>query len=195
MGQVLHEDVMQILSAVGMFVRAGTIGEPQSPTIAKAFTLLEDAIQKLRKLTLELRPEAVLEMTLADGVRWLTDQMRQRYALDVDLRIADTLDPVSDDVRSFLYDSARKLLENVALHAACQRATFEMHRRDANHIQLTVSDDGGGFDPDSLQDLPGTAFGLFSIREQLGLLGGTLEVTSAPGRGTRVVLIVPVSQP
>jgi signal transduction histidine kinase len=192
MGQVLHEDVMQILSAVGMFVRAGTSGESTSPTISKAFALLEDAIQKLRKLTLELRPQAVCEMTLADGIHWLAEQVHQRYDLEVDCRIADDIGPVSNDLRCFLYDSARKLLENVALHAACQRATIEIRRGGTDPIQLTVSDAGCGFDPDSLQDLTSTAFGLFSIHEQLGLLGGTLEVTSAPGAGTRVVVTVPV---
>ncbi|OGV76440.1 MAG: hypothetical protein A3K18_12800 [Lentisphaerae bacterium RIFOXYA12_64_32] len=51
MGQVLHEDVMQILSAVGMFVHSGDKDTPQSPAIAKALALLEDALRKLRHLT------------------------------------------------------------------------------------------------------------------------------------------------
>ena len=185
MGQVLHEDVMQILSAVGMFVQSGKDGMPQSPGSDKALALLKEALQKLRQLTLELRPEAVFEMTLADGIRWLADHMRRRYDLDVDIRIADTMDPVSDDVRNFLYDTARKLLENVAVHASCNRATLEIRRSDPNDIQLTVSDEGVGFNPASLEDLPSAGFGLFSIREQLELLGGMLEVTSSPGRGTR----------
>ena len=72
MGQVLHEDVMQILAAVGLYVRAGTNGTPQSPDSAKAMALLRDAMQKLRELTLEPRPEAVCEMTLPAGIGWPT---------------------------------------------------------------------------------------------------------------------------
>lgn len=193
MGQVLHEDVMQILSAVGMFVQSGKNGMPESPASAKALALLKDAMQKLRQLTLELRPEAVFQMTLADGIRWLADQVRRRYDLDVDIRVADTVEPVSDDVRSFLYDSARKLLENVAVHASCNRASLEIRRSDPNYIQLTVSDEGVGFNPASLQDLPSAAFGLFSIREQSELLGGMLEVNSSPGQGTRAVVTIPLS--
>jgi two-component system NarL family sensor kinase len=191
MGQVLHEDVMQILAAVGMFVESGKSDRPQSPAIAKALALLEDAIEKLRHLTLELRPDAVSEMTLADGIRWLADQVRRRYDLDVDIRVADAVDPVSDEVRSFLYDSARKLLENVAVHASCNRATLEIRRGAPSGIQLIVSDEGVGFDPASLPALPTAAFGLFSIRERAELLGGTLEVISSPGRGTRVAVSVP----
>jgi signal transduction histidine kinase len=192
MGQVLHEDVMQILSAVTIFVQSGKNGSSQPPETDKAVALLRDALQKLRLLTLELRPEAVFQMTLPDGIRWLGDQVRRRYDLDVDIRIADTVGPVSEDIRSFLYDSARKLLENVADHAHCNRATLEIRRSDPNYIQLTVRDEGTGFNPASLQDLPIAAFGLFSIREQSELLGGMLEVNSSPGQGTRAVVSIPL---
>jgi signal transduction histidine kinase len=193
MGLVLHEDVMQILAAVGMYVRAGTTDAPQSPDSAKALALLKDAMQKLRELTLELRPEAVFDMNLPAGIRWLADQVRRRYDLDVDVRIDDTVGPVSDDVRSFLYDSTRKLLENVAVHASCNRATLDIRPSDPDHIQLTVSDEGVGFNPASLQNLPSVGFGLFSIREQAELLGGTLEVNGSPGKGTGAMVTVPLS--
>jgi signal transduction histidine kinase len=193
MGQVLHEDVMQILAAVGMYVQPSANGTPQSPESTKAMALLKDAMQKLRELTLELRPEAVDEMTLVAGIRWLVGQMGHRYDMDVDIRIADTVGPVNDDVRSFLYDSTRKLLENVAVHASCNRATLEIRRSDPNHIQLVVSDEGVGFDLACLPDLPGAGFGLFSIREQSELLGGMLEVNTSPGQGTRVVVTIPLS--
>jgi signal transduction histidine kinase len=194
MGQVLHEDVMQILSAVSMLVQSGKTGTPQSPDIEKALAFLRNALEKLRVMTLELRPDAVFEMTLADGIRWLADQVRRRYDLNVDISIADAVGPVSDDVRCFLYDGARKLLENVAVHASCKRATLEIRRSDPNYIQLAVSDEGVGFNPASLHDLPNAAFGLFSIREQSELLGGMLEVNSSPGQGTRAVVTVPLSR-
>ena len=193
MGQVLHEDVMQILSAVGMFVQSGKNDAPLSPAIAKAVVGLKDALQKLRQLTLELRPEAVFEMTFADGVRWLADQMRRRYDLNVDVSIDDAIGPVGDDIRCFLYDSVRKLLENVVVHASCNHAIIEVRRSDPNYIQLTVGDEGIGFNPASLAAIPVASFGLFSIREQSELLGGMLEVNSSPGRGTRIVVSVPLN--
>ncbi|RPI58378.1 MAG: hypothetical protein EHM48_10230, partial [Planctomycetaceae bacterium] len=193
MGQVLHEDVMQILSAVGMLVQSGENGISQSPAGAKAVALLKDALQKLRQLTLELRPDAVCKMTLAEGMHWLADQVRRRYGLDVEVRIVGEFDHVGEDVRSFLYDSARKLLENVAVHASCKQATVELQRSDPNYIQLTVSDEGVGFKPAGLSDMHGAAFGLFSIREQLELFGGMMDVQSSPSRGTRVSLSVPVT--
>lgn len=191
MGQVLHEDVMQILAAVAMYVGPCTKGAPQSPHNTKALTLLKEAVQKLRDLTLELRPEAVDEMTLAAGIHWLVGQMRRRYDMEVDVRIDETVGPVADDIRNFLYDSIRKLLENVAVRSSCNRATIEIQGSDPSHIQFTVSDEGVGFNPASLQGLPSAGFGLFSIREQAELLGGTLEVTSSLGRGTRVAVTVP----
>ena len=82
MGQVLHEDVMQVLSAVAMFVQSGKDGMPQAAASNQALASLKEALNTLRHLTLELRPEAFFERSLADGIRWLADQMRHRLRIE-----------------------------------------------------------------------------------------------------------------
>jgi signal transduction histidine kinase len=194
MGQVLHEDVMQILTAVGMFMQSADAADAdrRPAEAAQAMSLLREALAKLRQLTVELRPGAVCEMGVSDGFRWLANQMRRRYELDVDLQIDEAVEPVSQSLRPFLYDSARKLLDNVAVHSGCKCARLELRRVDSKDIRLTVRDEGVGFNPSAAGELGNGSFGLFSIREQAELLGGTLEVQSAPGQGTRAIVTVPL---
>jgi signal transduction histidine kinase len=196
MGQVLHEDIMQTLSAAGMFMQSGEGADEDQRLAAnsRAMSLLKESLQKLRQLAVELRPEAVWEMGAEEGFRWLANQMRRRYDLDVELHIDKAVESISKDMRPFLYDSARKLLDNVAVHSGCKRARLDVQPVDPNCIRLTVSDEGVGFNPASSQDLSNGLFGLFSIREQVDLLDGTLEVRSAPGQGTRAAITVPLGR-
>ena len=89
----------------------------------------------------------------------------------------------------------RELLVNVAKHAQAHNVTVST-RRVGNEIQVSVEDDGVGFDISQTHshDYKTAGFGLFSIRERLGHIGGHLEVESKPGLGTRVTLVAPIEQ-
>ena len=83
-------------------------------------------------------------------------------------------------------------LGNVAKHAAAGRVSVVLERRD-RQIVLTVTDDGCGFDPaDQPDDLELPTFGLIGMRERAAIAGGTLEIVSAPGRGTSIVTRLPL---
>jgi len=87
------------------------------------------------------------------------------------------------------------LLFNVTKHAKVNEARIRALLLGGEQLSIIVCDDGIGFDrsPDHAPNGSPTGFGLFGIRERLESLGGTVEVDSAPGRGTRVSLLVPVS--
>jgi signal transduction histidine kinase len=84
----------------------------------------------------------------------------------------------------------RELLFNVSKHARTEAAQVSVGIVDGK-LRLSVSDSGAGFDPRALAQPASAGLGLFSIRERLEALGGTLEIDSARGRGTRVTLTVP----
>jgi signal transduction histidine kinase len=176
-----------------MFLEAARQGDAdaRSSAIANTQDLLRQALAKLRQLAIELRPGALSVTGLAEGIRWLADEMRRTHGLHVDVEADDLIEPVNEDVRPFLYDAALKLLENVATHSQCKRARVEIRRVDPGHVQLTVTDDGVGFMPAAEDDIPSGSFGLFSVREQAELLEGRLDVHSAPGGGTRASVTVP----
>jgi CheY-like chemotaxis protein len=90
-----------------------------------------------------------------------------------------------------LFESVRELLFNVVKHARTGSANVNLRRVDS-HLQVTVSDQGAGFDMSIAgEEREGKGFGLFAMRERMGFMGGTLQTQSTPGQGSRFVLSVP----
>jgi signal transduction histidine kinase len=101
--------------------------------------------------------------------------------------------PVADaDLRVLLYQLLRELLFNVIKHAGTGRARLTAER-DGEHVRVVVEDEGTGFDPAELEEPQADGLGLPSVRERLELVGGQLDVASAPGQGTRVSITVPTT--
>jgi signal transduction histidine kinase len=193
MSDVLHEDVMQILTAVAMYISpamGGTPGE-RSTEISKATGMLREAIGKLRDLAKNIRPPGLQEGGIVPGIKLLASQVQSLHGLTVECRVGDDVEPIPEDARLLLCQSARELLDNVAEHAHVGQATVDVRRIDQERVQLLVSDQGKGFDVSRLQDLPSHQFGLFSIYERSQLLGGTFEIASAEGAGTQAALTIP----
>ncbi len=129
---------------------------------------------------------------LVAALEWLARWMREKHGLTTAVDAAEDAEPSSEDVRALLFEAVRELLFNVVKHAHIDEATVLVERTPANEITVTVEDTGAGFDPSAAQARRGGAgFGLFSIRERFGLIGGSIEIDTAPGRGTRVILKVP----
>lgn len=183
---VLHEDLQQLLVATKFSV--GLLRDKGYRHAAEqAFESLDRAIEVSRTLTHELRLPVLYELGLGPALEWLGRQARAKYDLTVEVDVDPQAEPASDNLRILLFEAAQGLLLNVVKHAHVNRASIRLSRID-NQVQLFVADPGVGFDPSQRRG----GFGLFSIRERLELLGGQVEVDSAPGRGTRVSLTVPI---
>ncbi|MEW6753420.1 MAG: response regulator [Candidatus Latescibacterota bacterium] len=127
---------------------------------------------------------------MSAGLEWLGRWMQEKHGLAVELEADPQADPAREDVRVLLFEAVRELLFNVVKHAGVARARVRLARAEGDQLELTISDQGRGFSPRAPQvrGAEGGGFGLFSIRERVGLLGGMLEIESALGRGTRVRL-------
>ncbi len=193
LGEIVHEDIMQLTASAAMLLERA--GKRDYETIKRSNTraagILKEALQKLRQLATELRPQGLEKMGIVEGIRWLSRQMLLTRGLEVEVRVGNDIEPIREETRLILYEAARKLLENVAKHAKCDKAQVEIVRTPSQNVQLTVSDEGAGFNPDDFKGIPSDSFGLFSIRELAELMGGRLVINSAPGRGSRISLTVP----
>jgi len=101
------------------------------------------------------------------------------------------VEPGSDAIKGLLFQSVRELLFNVVKHAGVPQATVDVSRADAQ-LQIVVADHGAGFDPRRLPPEGSRGLGLPSIRQRLEYLGGSLEIASAPGQGSRFTLSIPL---
>ncbi len=93
-------------------------------------------------------------------------------------------------VETNLYRIVQEALNNCAKHSQCTRAEVLLERRD-HHLVLIVADDGIGFDPDNVHH-EGRRWGLLGMRERAALMNGTIEVESAPDKGTTIFVKVPI---
>lgn len=192
--KVLHDHLQQML--VGARYRVthlGRLGDERVRAGAKEIEeLLNDCVTASRSLTAELSPPILHEAGLNAGLQWLCRWMADKQGLFVELNLEETEATLAEDVKLLLFELVRELLFNAVKHSQTLAAAVTV-RLVAGQVQVVVSDEGEGFDPSALPPAGDKGgFGLFSIRERLGLIGGKLEIDSAPGRGSRFTLTLPI---
>jgi CheY-like chemotaxis protein len=198
LAQLLHDHFQQLVSAAKLkigIVRRKLTDESLIETVRQVESLLEETINASRNLATELSPPVLHDAGLGAALEWLARRMERDHNLEVTLAVDPNTEPDNEQVRTILFECARELLFNVVKHAKAQRATLTQSMAAEGLLQLSVSDTGSGFDAHALEmkAKPDGSFGLFSIKERLGLLGGLVKVRSQPGQGTTVTLTVPVT--
>ena len=190
----LHDDLGQILSLAR--IKLGELGDAAAKARASGAydhvcELLEEAIEKIRTLTFDLGSPVLHTLGLEAAVEQLAEHLAEKHGIAVSVKNSHRPLLLSDDIRIVLFQIVRELLRNVERHADAGCVTVSFRESDGV-VRVTVEDDGAGFDPSApLSRATAGGFGLFSIRERMNHLGGTFEVESEPGRGTRAVVTAP----
>lgn len=190
---ILHEDLQQRLVAARM-VGALHAGEVPSPErVADLQKMLNEAVAISKSLSHQLSPPILRGTELGDLLRWLAEQARKQYGLDVDVVVEEGAQVSDEALRVLLYQLIRELFLNIVKHAGTRRARLTGASHEGE-VKVRVEDQGSGFDPSTLNAMT-TGLGLASIQERLELIGGQLEVESTPGKGTRITITIPQSFP
>jgi signal transduction histidine kinase len=185
----LHDDTLQQLAGLRMGLSgARRSGAPEriGAAIDDAVEQLTTAIGDLRSLITELRPAALDELGVKPALESLAARFERQTDIEVELDVGDAR--LAPEVESTVYRLVQEALSNIAKHAGARRVAVAL-TRDEGDLALVVRDDGGGFDPGR----GSSGFGLIGMRERLALVGGTLEVRSAPGTGTELRARIPPS--
>ena len=164
-----------------------------SGTIEEALDLISKTIKSARSLSFELSPSILYELGFEAAIEWLLRQTRERDGLLAEFENDEQTKPLADDVRVLLFQGVRELLVNVVKHSKAEKVKV-IAKRINSRIQVTVEDNGIGFELQKIRssDYSNRGFGLFSIQERLGYIGGRLDINSAPGCGTRIVMEAPL---
>jgi CheY-like chemotaxis protein len=195
LAQVLHDHVQQLLAAAMMRVqlaqqerRKGTI----SQTLAEVEELVQDAIAAARSLAVDLHPPVLNDGGMVAALEWLAQHMHRNHGLVVTVE-GSSESELPAPCRALVFEIARELLFNVVKHAGADRARIHLVDSAEDEVQITIEDEGMGFDLERLDsaDDPLNHTGLLRIRERLLLLGGRVEIESSPGKGTQVTVQVP----
>jgi signal transduction histidine kinase/ligand-binding sensor domain-containing protein len=183
----LHDEMGQQLAALRMeasVLRVHARGE--RPPAQEQFQLLLDRIDQLaggvRALVKQLRPPA-LDGGLAAALEWLASEFTQVTSVPCRVQVDTAADGLAQDTATQLFRVAQESLTNVRRYSRAAQVDIALQRDGAGWV-LTVTDDGVGFDPEGER----SGHGLLGMEERARLLGGSLEVDSAPGAGTTVRL-------
>jgi two-component system, NarL family, sensor histidine kinase UhpB len=184
----LHDEIGQALTAVLLQLERTARAVPDGGVqvlVVEAREDVRDALDDVRRIARELRPEALDDLGLASALAALTVSLAERADVCFDRRIDRDLPELSPEVELVLYRVAQESLTNVARHADASNVELSLTRVDGG-IELRVRDDGRGFDSSSA----GPINGIRGMRERAVLIGARLALDSRPGDGTEVRLRV-----
>jgi signal transduction histidine kinase len=201
---ILHDDLQQRIYALQIeltYLHDALIqqNEATHTKVADIERQMGEIRQIIRHLSIELSPPILPEEGLSHAFNWLAAHMQQQYGLPIEVEAEGSFALFDDQIHVLLFSCVRELLFNVVKHAQASRAVVALQWSD-DSLRIEVRDDGKGFtvgkgnESRSEEDELPSSFGLPTIRHQLSLFGGSMEIHSEPGAGTRIVLSVPVKQ-
>jgi signal transduction histidine kinase len=154
---------------------------------------VQEIIESLRRIARGLRPPALDDLGLEACVRRLVDDLQERPNLATAVRFPDHLARLTPEIELALFRIAQEALSNVARHSSASSVSVAIDINECE-IALTVDDDGIGFEnPNLINDPAYIQLGLIGMTERAELLGGRLEIVSAPNCGTHLRAIVPLT--
>ncbi|MGE5294083.1 MAG: response regulator, partial [Solirubrobacterales bacterium] len=192
MAEVLHDGLQQQLAAakfhLGLLSSRARNDAGMQEIAGQLDKMLRDAIEQSRSLSHELSPAVLYQSDLGETFEWLAKQVQSKHGLVVHIEVHGRVDARSESIKAFLFRAGQEILFNTVKHAKVDEARLRLQRRNGQ-LWLTIADRGRGFDPSTLSQAAG--FGLLSIRERVGLLGGRMKIRSVPNRGSVFLIAVP----
>lgn len=193
----LHDEQSQALSAISVSLdRLSRLAGPVSPDllgeIEQAREMAGSLLRETRRLIYDLRPSVLDDMGLEAAIRWCAEAHLQRQGVQVTIKSVLAPGRLPAPVEVALYRVAQEAIVNIERHAQAGNAGVVLEQHDSS-LRMHIWDDGKGFDPDSIgSGVETSGVGLEGMRERVRLIGGAIEVVSAPGRGVALNIEVPL---
>lgn len=188
----LHDAVSQQLFAISMTATAVSRTLDQDFEKAKRqIELIEEmasaAQSEMRALLLHLRPVLLEGKRLSQAIPELVQEMRAKVPVDITLDMEEDL-PLNKGMENHLFRIVQEAMSNTLRHAKATKMGIELHRR-GDAVRLGIRDNGVGFDLEAKKQ---ASYGLMNMEERVNELGGSFQVITAPGKGTRIEIRVPL---
>jgi signal transduction histidine kinase len=190
----LHDESLQSLAGLRVLLSAARRSEPEEldDLLVQGIEQIDGAIAEMRRLIADLRPSTLDQLGLGAALEALGERtvsgaaIKVQVDLDLDFEQGRSESRLRGEVEDTVYRLVQEALNNAVHHGEAQRVAVEVSET-AGSLQVRISDDGKGFDPEVRTD----GFGLIGMRERAELAGGTVELRSAPGAGTTIVAAIP----
>ena len=191
----LHDETGQALTAIGLGLRgvASSIqkgADMSTANLRQLEQLVEHSLLELQRLIADLRPSHLDDLGLGAALRWYAGEIEKRLPLKLIVSVRDEKPDLSMEMKTTLFRITQEALTNVIKHSAADQVKVLL-TYTTEGVLLEVIDDGVGFDPATMQSTVRPSWGLIGMQERATLLGGTFEIASIPGSGTRVNVYIP----
>jgi len=187
----LHDETGQALTSILLGLKSledlddvAALGQGVAALRERVVATLQD----VRRLAVELRPAALDDFGLEAALERLTAGFAEQTGLKVELESRLQDDRLPEEVETVLYRIVQEALTNIVKHAQASRVSIVITQKPGA-VGAVIEDDGRGFDPDQSVD---GGIGLIGMRERVALLDGSMTIETAPGKGTTLVIEVPV---
>ncbi len=194
----LHDSIGQMLSAVKFRIQsAGEKIVSQKSKVWKdlsdAWTLLEQSIHEVRRVSHNLRPSILDDLGLVSAVRNMCEEFADRTRIKVKLKSSRFPQRLLPEVELSVFRIIQEALNNVEQHSRATHLALQIQKKNS-HLMVTIKDNGRGFDPQGSyrQRSKARGFGLEGIRERVSTLGGQLDVRAAANKGVHISIEIPL---
>jgi signal transduction histidine kinase len=182
----LHDEIGQMLTGLKMELVnleefRNSSGDEFAKHLAETKAITEQTMRSVRDLAMGLRPSMLDDLGLEPALRWQAREFSRHSGVPVSIEAEGDLEHLSESVRTCIYRVVQESLTNCARHAQASNVRIIVHGGD-NRINVTVQDDGKGFDPKSVS---GSGLGLIGMQERIKKLGGTFAISSQNLRGQK----------
>jgi len=190
----LHDDTGQMLTVMRMHLSdllRGAAGATER--LPDCIAVVDSAIAQIRAMALNLRPTMLDDLGLADALQWALAQQAKATGWKTELDAGDLAVEIPADVQTACFRIGQEALANAARHAGASQVKLGL-RMVGRELELTVWDNGSGFDLAHYQtpEERRKHFGVMSMTERASLVGGTLDIATGPGSGTRIRARIPI---
>jgi signal transduction histidine kinase len=194
----LHDSTAQTLIAL-LHQLENLLGDKAELPVREAKALwgfyeqIRDVLREIRRFSRDLRPSILDDLGLLPSLEWLTSELTKEYGIEASLRVIGNERRFAPEVELVLFRIVQEAINNIAKHSHATKAEVRVGF-DRKKIQVTISDDGTGFQlPENIGDLVHIGkLGLAGMQERVQLLGGSLKLKSEIGKGTTIVINVPI---
>ena len=194
----LHDETGQALTAIGLGLRGVSSQLDQDPkkmteNLHQLEELVANSLTELQHLITDLRPSHLDDLGLPATLRWYAGEVQNRVALQIDVGITGERKSLPTEISTALFRVAQEALTNTIKHAQAHNAWIYL-AYNPQAINMQVFDDGSGFEVAKLEKSNKSRYGLLGMRERAELLGGTFNIESQPGNGTKIEVMIPYDE-
>ena len=194
MAREIHDELGQSLTALKMDVswlnrHLPEVDEGFKSKLSSMEEVIDRTIQSVQKLSGELRPGILDDLGLAAAIEWQAEEFENRTGIQCEVALSHEESVLTREQSTTMFRIFQETLTNVIRHAQATKVEVRLMEQKGS-IVLEVTDNGRGITEAEISDPK--AFGLIGMRERVDFIGGEITIAGSPGKGTRIMVILPL---